>query len=221
MATTNKRLDFIARFVTADDVVGDIGSDHGYLPLALNKAGHDYVYASDNKSGPFRTLKKATSNLLHGTIEVALVDGIKSLPPNVNTLILSGMGGTLIKDILLAHPENLQNIHKLILAPHKAEHEVRAVLDALNFKIVQEAIIKDDKFYEVIVAKRGRESLNAHEIMFGPRHLERKSPLFIAKWSGELTRINNLLANEQLNTTRRHALAQEALAIGNALKEKR
>lgn len=221
MVTTNKRLNFIASFVEEGDIVGDIGSDHGYIPRYLNAIGHAYVYASDNKKGPYLRLKAATSKLEHGIIEVGLVDGIETLPTRVNTLILSGMGGALIKDILTAYPARLKNITKLILAPQGAVSELRGALNTIHFKIEEEALIHDDKYYEVIVAKRGNEVLNKHQMMFGPRHLETKSPLFIAKWNKELTRINTLLANDLLSKTRRQELESAAFSIGNALKEKR
>src|SRR5690554_2779581 len=94
------RLAAIAAFISSDDIVADIGSDHGKLPLYLNELGHTYVYASENKSGPYNRLKKEIGTPLNGQIEVALKDGLNDLPPHINTVVIAGMGGELIGEIL-------------------------------------------------------------------------------------------------------------------------
>ena len=82
----SKRLLFIASFVTSNMRIGDIGSDHGYLPYyLLNEGKVNYAYACDNKKGPFENLSLTFKDKFNGKIHLALKDGLSDLPKEVNT----------------------------------------------------------------------------------------------------------------------------------------
>ena len=102
MIHLDKRLQEIANLVDANAIIADIGTDHGYLPIYLvqqniiNKA-----YACDIS---YLCLKKAKENItkenLQDKITPVLNDGIKNLSPEIDTIIISGMGGHLISEII-------------------------------------------------------------------------------------------------------------------------
>ncbi len=212
------RLSAVVAYVDVTDVVADIGSDHGYIPLYLAAKGHPYVYASENKRGPYNRLKTAVSH--QEAIKVALADGLEDLPAMINTVIIAGMGGTLIASILKSGMHNLENVQKLIIAPHASEADVRQTLTALNFTIKAEEVIFDaDKFYEIIVAIPGPTSYRADEMMFGPINLQTKSTTFLAKWNAERERLVTLLRNERLTSRRKSEITTQINAIKCALKE--
>ena len=126
----SKRLLFIASFVTSDMRIGDIGSDHGYLPYYL--LSHDkvsYAYACDNKKGPFENLSLTFKDSFEGKIHLALKDGLNDLPKEVNTLILSGMGGDLIQTILKNGINHLDHVDKMILSPQQNVEGLRRYLN--------------------------------------------------------------------------------------------
>ncbi len=214
------RLLAVAEFISDEDVVADIGSDHGLLPLLLVKRGHTYVYASENKRGPYTRLKAATSAAKE-VIEVDLADGIKNLPKTVNTLVIAGMGGSLITEILLKYPQSLKNIRKLVLAPQGSEKEVRLTLNKLNFMIVDEKLVVDSgHYYEVVVSRPGKQTLTGFEAVFGPINLKAQSNEFKAKWE-RIYRLNeNILSKPNLTSLKRERLSAEQRAIKEALEER-
>ncbi len=215
----SKRLRTIASFIEQDDVVGDIGSDHGLLPLYLLRSGHEYVFASDNKKEPYERLVAAFNNDPNGTKgELSLSDGIEKLPEKVNTLVLSGMGGQLIIDILGAHSDKLEHVEKLILAPQGNEGEVRKMISFLGFQIYDEEVVAEGgKFYEIIVAHNVPCAVCGVEVMFGPQNLRKKSPTFVAKWTEVYARNAALLENEKLDQTKRDELLATQAQIENAI----
>ena len=90
--------------------VADIGSDHGKLMIALFETGKiPHGYAVENKQGPYNRLVKAlTERNLEEDVVPLFSDGITDIPKKVSTIILAGMGGGLIIDILKAHPEKIK-----------------------------------------------------------------------------------------------------------------
>ena len=105
MIKLSKRLKIIHDMVPKS-VVADIGSDHGKLMIALVQSGIiTKGYAVENKEGPFERLR---SNLIrykvHDKITPLFSDGIKDLPRDTQTIVIAGMGGTNIVNILKAHP---------------------------------------------------------------------------------------------------------------------
>ena len=214
-----KRLLAIAEFITLEDVVADVGSDHGLLPLLLVTAGHPYVYASENKMGPYLRLREETKEHA-AAIEVALSDGVANLPNKVTTLVIAGMGGSLIRRILLANPGNLVNLKKIILAPQGNEAEVRRTLNSLNFVILEEKVIKEGAhYYEIMVAVPGEGLLTEVEETFGPINLMKKSLEFRAKWEEISARNNKLLMNPDIDDSTLRSLMETEAIIRRVLKE--
>ena len=108
MIKLSKRLKIIHDMVPKS-VVADIGSDHGKLMIALVQSGTiTKGYAVENKEGPFERLR---SNLIRYHINDIVTplfsDGIKDITRDVSTIVIAGMGGTSIVNILKSHPEKM------------------------------------------------------------------------------------------------------------------
>lgn len=213
------RLAAIAAFISSDDIVADIGSDHGKLPLYLNDLGHTYVYASENKSGPYNRLKKEIGTPLNGQIEVALKDGLNDLPPHINTVVIAGMGGELIGEILSRDTSRLESINKLVLAPNGGEQNLRRLLSFLGFTIVNEKVIEDKgQFYEIMVAINAPCPVCGVETLFGAINLAEKSAPFLNKWQQVYDRNSDLLTNVELDQKKRSELLEMQKQIEKAIK---
>jgi tRNA (adenine22-N1)-methyltransferase len=206
----SKRLLIISQHIESSDVVADIGTDSGELPFHLVKNGHNYVYASDNKRGPYDNLVKKISDAnLSSKIDARLEDGLNNLPPKINTIIIAGMGGELIKSILVNGRDNLGNIKKLVLAPNRQEPVVRQTLVELGFTIVDEEVIKDGKhYYEIIIAKPGLSTLTIDEVLFGPVNLAKKTSTFREKWAKIYLKNTHLLKQAKLSPYREIEILQ-------------
>ena len=98
----SNRLKSIAGLVTEKDVIADIGCDHAYLDIYLVKNKIvPKAYVSDvNLNALNNGINNIKKNHLEREIEAKLCDGIKGIPEEVNTLIISGMGSSTIIKIL-------------------------------------------------------------------------------------------------------------------------
>ncbi|KRM72692.1 tRNA (adenine(22)-N(1))-methyltransferase [Lacticaseibacillus brantae] len=192
----SKRLTAISQFVTEGDRVADIGTDHAYVPIHLVENGTiDFAIASDVGEGP---VKIAKANIeaagLSDKIDVRLADGLTGIKPEdaVSAVIIAGMGGQLINDILDAGLDYLDGTETLILGPNRDVFEVRQWLNQHEFGIVDEAILEEDgHVYEIVVAGRTKPEVpyTDADLQFGPILRKQKSPLFIEqlKIRGEKT----------------------------------
>lgn len=157
----SSRLKTIAAFVSEGMCVADIGTDHGYIPIYLTSEGMtDKAYAMDVNRGP---LERAGENIrkegLDGRIECILSDGMEKLPIDADSVVIAGMGGDLMEQILMGGEDRLFRLSELVLSPQSHWEKVRRFLHSHGFAIEKEALIKEDgKYYIVIKAVRGRES---------------------------------------------------------------
>ncbi len=161
MKLTN-RLKSIANLVDKNSIVGDIGTDHGYIPRYLiEKEISKYVIATDI-SGPSldKTKDLVMKGDYRGKIQTRLGDGLDPIKEfEVDVVIIGGMGGVLISDILERAKDKLDSFETYILQPMVGGKELRYYLINNGFTIVKEDLAKEeDKIYEIILAKRGLES---------------------------------------------------------------
>lgn len=155
------RLLGITNFVEDKSIVGDIGTDHGYIPAYLIENGiAKKVIATDISSS---SLKKAeqlvTSKGFQEDIDLRVGNGLDVIKPyEIDTLIIAGMGGLLITDILNNNYKKVMSINNFILNPMVAQESLRKYLYNNNFTIVDEKIVfEGGKYYEIIHAKLGKD----------------------------------------------------------------
>ena len=98
-------------------------------------------------------------------------------------LMISGMGGYLIIDILQRGHELVRKMKKLILQPQQDIVEVRKYLHQIGFRIEAEAFVEDDeKYYTVISAVPGKECYEkAYEYAYGKCLIEQKNEV-LKEW---------------------------------------
>ncbi len=142
----SERLKLIADLVTEGNVIVDIGTDHGYVPIyLLQKNKVSKAIAVDKSQG---SLSKAKQNAerFHLDIDLRLGDGLAPLAPNeAQTIIIAGMGGILMINILEAHKKVSLSAKELILSPHRDADLVRGFLKDYGFEIVYDEKITDKK----------------------------------------------------------------------------
>ncbi len=179
------RLATVASFVKKGSIPVDVGTDHGYIPVYLIEKGIcAKVYATDISRG---SLKKAEDFVLQRAMEdrivIRLGSGLSIIRPGeVNVVIIAGMGGYMIRDILEESPAVLEKVDRLILQPMIAQEPLRRWLISNDYSIVDEELVQEDnRFYEIIVACHGTEKYEK-EIYFdiGLKLLEKRHPLLPA-----------------------------------------
>ena len=175
----------------------DVGSDHGKLIISLVENNKIlFGYGGENKKGPFARLEeeiKKSSN--KDKLKPLFNDGINDLPEDVNILLLCGMGGYLINDILNKNKQHLSHVEHIIVDAHNAIYEVRDNITSLGFRIANEEIVYEKKvYYEIIHFVKGKDDLNENDKCFGPILRANKSKTFINKWNKRIDEIDNIIA---------------------------
>ena len=220
MIILSERLSTIYKMVPKG-VIADIGADHGKLIIALFEGGIiSHGYAVENKKGPYTRLVKAlTDRGLEEDIVPLFSDGIRDLPSSVHTVIIAGMGGSLIVDILKKYPGKTKQIDTLIVDAHNAVPKVREEVCKLGFIIADEKMVKeDDIFYEIIKFVRADiATYGENDIEFGPILRQEKSAIFKDKYESRIHEIDNLLNNKNLPENRVDELNKEKERIKGIL----
>ena len=155
--------------MAADEVrrgrkVADIGTDHAYLPAYLVENGIcPSAIAADIGEGPLENARKvvSASHLLSEKIELRLSDGLEKISSEeADDVVIAGMGGILIGEILTKAPWVKSEEKRLILQPMSHAEDVRKYLCENGFEIIKEKASTDGKHnYVVIVAEfRNKEN---------------------------------------------------------------
>ncbi len=167
--TLTERLAAAADFVRENRLTADVGTDHGYLPAFLVLSGKTHnVTASDIGTGPLENAKKTVKKYsLEDNISLILSDGLDNIPHNTEDIVIAGMGGTLMTDILKkAEWIRNDNIH-LVLQPMTHSHDVRRFLCDTGFFIDKEkACFDDGRVYIVISAYYNGKFANKSNFYF-------------------------------------------------------
>ena len=197
----SKRLQAIYDMVPSG-VVADVGSDHGKLIISLFENGViSKGYAIENKKGPYSRLVKAIEDAhAEKNITPMLSDGISELPTDVNIVVIAGMGGFNVIDILKQHPRKLKNVSTLIVDAHNAIPELRKQICKMGFIIADEDIVYENGvYYEIIKFIAGEAIyLDDPDIEFGPILRSEKSLTFKEKYQSRINEIDNLLKTKQI-----------------------
>ena len=144
----------------------DVGADHGLLEKYLiDNEIVKHIIAVENKKGPLDILK---NNLIGYDITISYSDGIKDITPEVDTLVLAGMGGMLIVNILNSDSSKLKNVKHIIIDAHKDIEFVRREISKLGYYIKTEKIVYENNiYYFVINFESGNKKLTDIEYEFG------------------------------------------------------
>ena len=153
----SNRLQKCADMVTKNSKIADIGTDHAYLPiyLALNKK-ISFALACDLREGPLKIAQKnISSHNLSGIISTRISDGLENINENeVDEIIIAGMGGNMIVNILKNCSWKDKISKKFILQPMKYENRLRKFLYENGYKIEkEEAVICSEKVYTAMLVK--------------------------------------------------------------------
>jgi len=177
----NKRLSLVGEKVLSHSQVLDVGCDHALLDIFLVQRGeHIRAVASDIKEGP---LAHAKDNIhkygLDGEIETRLGPGIQTIDKDIDTVVVSGMGGLNIVGIFKYSTQLLKSVKRIILSPNNYAKEVREEISKLGFYLLDEDLVEERGFiYPVMVFELGKNPYRKKEFTYSPVLLKKKSCLF-------------------------------------------
>ena len=153
----DERLALCASVVRENSRLADVGTDHAFLPVKLAAEGKILsAVASDVRTGP---LKNAESNIrLYGVedkVRAVLSDGLDDISPELaDDIVIAGMGGELIANIIKRTQWLYDGSKRLILQPMTRMESLRLFLYQNGFCIEQEkACVSGRKHYSVMLCR--------------------------------------------------------------------
>ena len=198
MIKLSKRLLAIANLIDDNSKVADIGCDHGLVSiyLAMNKQNISIIASDINQNALDNAIKNINKYHLEDKIKVCLSNGLDNINDEIDTIIISGMGGHTIVDILTNNQEKLNTVNNIIIQSNNDIEYVRRKIVKLGYYISKEKLILDKNiYYTVILFTKGKKKYTNKEYYFGPILLKENSKILIEKNNKEYTKLVNIKNN--------------------------
>lgn len=207
------RMQEIARRVQGP-VLCDVGTDHGKLPLmALDLGLAERVIATDISPHSLQKCADAAKTHPKGEcVETQVTDGLVDVDTtDVDTIVISGMGGHTIISILTKAIQDEKPLRHLILSPQKGEEALRLFLHDHGFLIVEDTWLKDnDKYYTLMRAIPGEEHYeNPMYYKYGKHAVLEKNPVLLQWLKEQIALKEHIRQNAQLQPEQQQQLDAE------------
>lgn len=166
--TLGGRLRLCASMVRPKITLVDVGTDHAYLPIWLAK--QDLITSAIAADINLRPLQKAQQNIkryrVQNTVSARLSDGLNAVfPYEADDIVIAGMGGEMIIQIISAAPWLKNGQKRLILQPMTSAQQLREFLAEQNFSVlVERAVTEDDHSYSVLLAQYDSAGVSVDEL---------------------------------------------------------
>lgn len=191
MIELSKRMQSVADMIQPCDAIGDIGCDHAFVSIYLVEQHRaKRVIASDVRRGPITIAKRNIEAMnLSDQIEIRMGDGLDTIVPGeVNAVVLAGMGGMLMIDILERGEEVVTRCDQLVLQPQSDIEKVRRYLAEKGYYLADEQMLIDAGKYYNLLDVRVHEMVQKDEYdcskladdwcyMYGGSLLRKKDPV--------------------------------------------
>ncbi|NLZ34026.1 MAG: SAM-dependent methyltransferase [Clostridiales bacterium] len=180
----SKRLKLIINNIDPTGVLADIGTDHGYIPIyaVKNNLCQKAIATDVNKFPLDKARLNAILEVADDKLEFRLGNGLKPLNNNeANIIIIAGMGGNLIVNILEDSIDKVNELDYLILQPAQNPEVLREYLYNNNYEIIKEDLCLDENiYYELFKVKRKKGEITQLDPIYyevSPKLLMEKHPL--------------------------------------------
>ena len=156
----SERLQKIADLIEYGETMADIGTDHGFLPVYLIKSGKcPYAISTDISRN---SLKKAEELILSESLSrrcsARVGDGLDPIEiGEVDDVVIAGMGGILMAEILSADKRKSHAFKNIILQPRSKLAYLRRWARENGFFIKKETLAKEvDRFCEILLVETSK-----------------------------------------------------------------
>lgn len=207
MINLSERLQIIAERTEKPEAMADIGTDHGFLPIYMLQSGSCRRAIVSDISGP--SLSKAVENSRFyleddSGFEAREGDGLATIGRGeVDAVVIAGMGGRLIRDIMAADMEHTYSFKRFVLQPRIGQGYLRKWLCDNGFRIISEDIaVEGSNLPEIITAVSPDVRVESHPVStkyrgfmsgFTGEDIQYRIPPWIVRGSGpveEFLRMN-------------------------------
>lgn len=152
------RLHLLARLVPEGCRLTDVGTDHGYLPVALLQQGRiTAAIASDIGAEPLEHARRTAMQYGVDGMDFRLCAGLSGVAPEeTDVIVIAGMGGETIISILQDAPWTADGQHRLLLQPMTKAAALRRWLADNGYTFTDERLVEDKgRIYPILCVKGG------------------------------------------------------------------
>lgn len=152
------RLHLLARLVPEGCRLTDVGTDHGYLPVALLQQGRiTAAIASDIGAEPLEHARRTAMQYGVDGMDFRLCAGLSGVAPEeADVIVIAGMGGETIISILQDAPWTADGRHRLLLQPMTKAAALRHWLAGNGYTFTDEHLVEDKgRIYPILCVKGG------------------------------------------------------------------
>ncbi len=179
----DRRLERIFSYIEDGLGVLDVGTDHGYLPVALYRRGYPgNLIAADIHEDPLRkAIQHAKEAGAAEKIQFLLCDGLQDCDPKaMDVIVIAGMGGDTIAGILQRAPWCKDPAYRFYLQPMSKADVLRRWLSGEGFCIEKEDLVLEGQTLYQILSVRYAVSapLSAAECYLGRRSVHQDLALY-------------------------------------------
>lgn len=209
------RLAAIAAFVPHGTALADIGGDHAYLAATLVMDGiAPRAVVGDLSAGACAAARRTVgAQRLTREIDVRQGDGLSVLTPGeAESIVIAGMGGALITEILSAAPAVLACVQTLVLQPMNSTAKLRRWLYENGWDIVDETLAHaGGHLYEIIRAVHGAAEMPDEALLsVGVKLFEKRDPLLREHIERKIGKLTRAAEGMRASTTARQSAAYRA-----------
>ncbi len=173
------RLTIMADMIIKNQPIADIGTDHALLPIyMLEKQLIPHAIVTEIIDGPYHRAKQAVkASTFSEKIQVRKGNGLDIIQPSeVASIIIAGMGGDTIAEIISRDWDKSASFSRFILQPMSRSHVVRGLLAARGWTINEERLVYANNRFFVILSYTPANKpykLNTLQLDIGPQLLKK------------------------------------------------
>ena len=199
------RLRLLAEMTPPGGRLADIGTDHGYLPVWLLQEGRiPSAIAADVGAEPLEHARRTAEEYETQGLDFRLCDGLSGIEPEeTDTVVIAGMGGETIRDILRAAPWAADGHHTLLLQPMTKVELLRRWLSENGYACRDERLVWDKGKLYVVLQMAAGEAFTPEEARLYAGFCLENDPLYGDYLDAQLRRLRRRL--EGLHRSREDA----------------
>lgn len=214
MSELDPRLSAVSKMVIAGQLLADIGTDHALLPIYLVENNIvPGAIASDLADDPCRRAIEAVRRSgCPERIQIRKGSGLEVLEPGeVATIVIAGMGGDTITQILSADWQRASTYCQYVFQPMSRVGALREALSRQGWQMKEEVVVPvQQHFYIIISSIPGGKAYNLSRLELDVGPLLLRSPSAAAQsykryWLGKYRRLQQSLANAKSEAKRQEA----------------
>lgn len=223
MIKLSKRLNKIAELVDFGASVIDVGTDHGYVPnfLCEYKISRDIIATDISKNSLEKSIELTRELGNEKEIRNILANGIVN--EERDNIIIAGLGGIQIAEIIAKSIDIAKSSKKLILQPMQKTNILRRELNNMGFEIFDEEIIyEDERYFEIILAKFSNyknEDLKEEDFYFSKKLIQKKDEIYLAYLKEKEDYLRSIIKSFDPNNSRSKKRNQELNSLLKEVKE--